>query len=70
MERSQVDSIVELAAQLAGQADSIEEVIVIYTVKDKPGAYSLDNSITVASAVFLVECFKHFLMTCMTQPKE
>jgi hypothetical protein len=70
MERTQVDNIISLAADLAGKADQIDEVIVIYTLKDKPGAYSLDNSLTVENAVFLCELFKSWLLSCVNNPKK
>ena len=68
MERNQVDSIVEIAADLAGKADQIDEVIVLYTLKGKPGAYSLDNNLSVAAGVYLVELFKHWLLGCVNSP--
>ena len=70
MERERVDSLMELAATIAGKADSIEDIVVLYTIKDEAGARSLDNGCTVGDCLFLMETFKHWLMSCMNQPKD
>jgi hypothetical protein len=69
MERTQVDNIVEIAAELAGKADRIEEVLVIYTMKDENGAHSLDNQLTVETGVYLCELFKNWLLRCVNSGK-
>jgi hypothetical protein len=67
MESEQVDTVVELAAAIAGKADDIEEVMVLYTLKSTGKGYSLDNGMTVAQANFLVDKFKHWLFQCMAK---
>jgi hypothetical protein len=65
MNSEHIESIVDLAADIAGNADDIEEVLVIYTLKSTGEGYSLDNELTVAQANFLVDKFKHWMFHCM-----
>jgi hypothetical protein len=65
MNSEHIESIVDLAADIAGIADDIEEVLVIYTLKSTGGGHSLDNELTVAQANFLVDKFKHWMFHCM-----
>ena len=67
MKSEHIESIVDLAADIAGNADDIEEVLVIYTLKSTGEGYSLDNELTVAQANFLVDKFKHWMFTCMAK---
>jgi len=65
MQSEQVDSIVELAAKLAGKADEIDQVLIIYRCKqdgsedDIQG--SMDNNLTLSESLWLVEGFKFWL---------
>lgn len=64
MENSKVDTIVELAADLASKADEIEDVLVIYSKKN--GGYSsLDTGMTVSDSMWFLEVFKYWLLTAM-----
>jgi hypothetical protein len=67
MNHEQIDSIVDLAATVAANADDIEEVFVIYTLKSTGRGYSLDNGLTVAQANFLVDKFKFWLFSCIAK---
>lgn len=67
MDHEQIDKVVDLAANLAGKADDIEEVLVIYIQKSDGKGYSLDNGLTVAQANFLVDKFHHWLFSCMAK---
>ena len=69
MEGQKIDDLLELAADIAGKADQIEDVLVLYTVKGEPGAKSLDNGVAVGDALFLMAAFQHYLMTCVNAPK-
>ena len=69
MDNSKVDNIVELAATLAGKASDIQDVIVIFTDKKGRGT-SLDNSIEVGQALFLIESFKHQLLSAINTPQD
>jgi len=62
MDRERVDSLVELAASIAGKADVIEDVIVLYNVKGDPRTRCLDNMTETGSALLLVESFKFQLL--------
>ena len=69
MERTQVDSIVDLAADLAGKADQVQEVLVIYSVKGESEPRVLDNGLSVETGVFMCEWFKNWLLSRMSNPK-
>ena len=69
MERTQVDSIVEVAADLAGKADTISEVLVIYSVHGDSEPHALDNGISVETGVYLCEQFKHCILSRVSKPK-
>ena len=76
MERERVDSLVELAAQIAGKADEIDDLIVIYSLKpdrvtaSDAGLRCLDNGIEIRDALYLLEAFKHWLLQCVTAPRK
>jgi hypothetical protein len=70
VQRERVDSLIELAATIAGKADEIEDIVVLYTVKGKAGAHSMENGCTIGEALFLIEAFRHWLMTCVNTPEE
>lgn len=64
MEHSKVDSIIQLAGDLAAKADDIEDVLVIYSKKN--GGYgSLDTDMTVSDSMWFLEVFKYWLLTAM-----
>lgn len=63
MEREQIDNLLELGATIAGEADVIDDIIVLYTRKGEHGIRVLENGITAAEGVFLMEAFKHDLLT-------
>ena len=63
MERTRVDSLMDVAAEIAGQADSIQDILVLYSVKGQPTARCLDNSVEVGAALLLIESFKFLLLT-------
>jgi hypothetical protein len=64
MERTRVDSLMEVAAEIAGKADSIQDILVLYSVKGQPTApMCLDNSVEVGAALLLIESFKFLLLT-------
>ena len=68
MERTRVDSLMEVAAEIAGKADQIDDIIVLYSMKEEAGARCLDNGCTVGDALFLMESFRHWLMSCVNAP--
>ena len=70
MQGEKEESIVELAATIAGKANQIRHVLVLYTLEDEDGAHSLDNGIQVGDGLFLIEAFRHWLMTCVNAPKK
>lgn len=67
MENEKVDSIVELAAKLAGKADEIDQVLVIYRLKENTSGQdctthgSLDNDLELRDSLWLVDAFKFWL---------
>jgi len=67
MNHEQIDKVVDLAANLAGKADDIDEVLVIYIRKSDGKGFSLDNGLTVAQANFLVDKFKTWMFSCMAK---
>lgn len=69
MDHEQIDSIVDLAATIATNADNIEEIFVIYTKRSTGEALSLDNGLTVAQVNFLMDKFKFWLFQCMAKGK-
>ena len=70
MQGEKEESIVELAATIAGKADQIDDILVLYTMKSDEMAHSLDNGISVGSALYLMESFKHWVMSLLTPPKK
>ena len=69
MNSDHIESIIGLAADLAGKADDIEEVLILYTRKSDGTGGSMDNCLTVAQANFLVDKFKHWMFRCMEKEK-
>lgn len=69
MEQTQVDRVVDLAADLAGKADIIDTVLILYTTRDTPGISCMDNKIDTGQALFLIERFRHWLMSRVDDPK-
>jgi hypothetical protein len=65
-ERERVDAILDAAGKIAGRADEFDKVLAICQ-KKAGGLYWVDNDLTVAEAVFLMESLKHWLMTCMQE---
>lgn len=43
----------------------MEDVVIIYSGKDDGKWGSFDNDLTVAEALFMVESYKHWLMSCL-----
>lgn len=70
MESEKAANIVDLAATLASRAEEFDEVLVIYTRKDNGEGGSIDNSLTVSQANFLVDKFKHWLFQCIAKEKD
>ena len=70
MQGEKEESIVELAATIAGKADRINQILVLYSLKDEDGLHSMDNEMNCGDALFLMETFKHWLMTCVNAPKK
>lgn len=66
MENNKIDSIVELAGKIAGMADDIDEILVIYS-KKKGGLVTLDNDLTVSTCIFMIEAFKFWTLSCMAK---
>lgn len=69
MDRERIDSLLELGATIAGEADVIDDIIVLYTRKGKPGIRVLENGITAAEAVFLMASFQHDLLDKVNNPE-
>lgn len=70
MDHEEVSDLVELQARLFAKAPEIDEILVLYTLKDGGKGYSLDNGLTVAQANFLIDKFKFWLFSCMTKGTE
>lgn len=67
MKHNQTDRIVDLAAELASKADSLDQVIILYRENLKEGEItcitgSLDNDLEVRDALWLVENYKLWLL--------
>lgn len=67
MDHEQIDKVVDLAANIAGKADDIDQMLVIYIRKSDGKGGSLDNGLTVGQANFLVDKFKHWMFGCMAK---
>ena len=63
MERSQVDQVVDLAAEIAGKADKIVDIVCIYTMRDEAETQLLDNEVEVGQGLLMIELVKHHLIT-------
>jgi hypothetical protein len=65
MNSEKIERIVDLAATLAARAEEIDQVLVIYRVKrdgedERQGSY--DNDLELRDALWLVECFKAWML--------
>ena len=61
MESEKIEKIVDIAGAIAGKAEEIDEVLVLYCTKDGSTG-TLDNGMTVATSLLLVEHFKRWLL--------
>lgn len=71
MDNEKVDSVVNVAAALAGRADKIDQVLVIYQTES--GIATLDNGLHIDQCLYLMEGFKFWMMACMmgiTKPRD
>ena len=64
MDSEKIDNLLDLAADIAGKADVIEDILILYTVKDKSTPQALDNGIEVGSALYLMLAFQQYLIDC------
>jgi hypothetical protein len=68
MEIERVDSMIELGATIAECAPEIEEILVLCRVKGTRRVRVLDNGLTPAQAVLIIESFKVDLLTQLNAP--
>ena len=61
LESEKVTRVVDIAGAIAGKADEIDEIIVLYCTKDGK-AGSFDNDLTVAVVLLMIEQFKRWLL--------
>ena len=66
MKSEKIEKIVDLAATLASKADDIDQVLVIYRLKESVNEDdcthgSLDNDLELRDSLWLVEAFKFWL---------
>ena len=65
MKAEKAERIVDLAASLAAKADDIDQVLILYRSKQREGEDdfqgSMDNELTLAESLWLVEGFKFWL---------
>jgi hypothetical protein len=66
MKSEKIEKIVDIAATLASKADDIDQVLVIYRLKepaddDHATHGSLDNELELRDSLWLVEAFKFWL---------
>lgn len=53
----------------ADQAEKIKRVLIIFERED--GTYSSeDNGITMQEAVYMIECYRHWVMTSVFRPRD
>ena len=64
MENEKVDSVVNVAAALAGRADKIDQVLVIYRNTEDGSQGSIDNGLQLDQCLWMVEGFKLWLLVC------
>jgi hypothetical protein len=57
MESEKISKIVDIAGAIAGKAEEIDEILVLYCMKDRKTG-TLDNGMTVATSLLMVEHFK------------
>ena len=70
MKSEKIEKIVDLAATLASRADEFDQILIIYRKKDDPTSQtqrlgSFDNDLEARDALWLVEHFKHWLMSAI-----
>jgi len=65
MKSEKIEKIVDLAATLASKADDIDQVLVIYRLKENTIGNSthgsLDNDLELRDSLWLVEAFKFWM---------
>jgi hypothetical protein len=65
MKSEKIEKIVDLAATLASKADNIDQVLVIYRLKEDTEEDcthgSLDNDLELRDSLWLIEAFKFWL---------
>ena len=70
MDVTKIDSIVELAADIAGKADQIEDVLVLYIPTGGIKPVALDNGVEVGVALLMMTAFQHYLMGLVNEPQK
>jgi hypothetical protein len=62
MKSEKIDKVVDIAGAIAGKAEEIDDILVLYCTKDgKTG--SLDNGLMVSMGLLMVEQFKLWMLT-------
>jgi hypothetical protein len=65
MKSEKIEKIVDLAADLASKADDIDQVLIIYRLREKTpedeNFGSLDNGLELQQSMWLVEAFKFWM---------
>lgn len=67
MQQESIDNVTEVAAQIAGKADQIKKILVIY--ETDTGMSVIDNGLEVSEANFIIDAFKFWLLHCMVVKK-
>jgi len=68
MAEERCDSIVEVAAKLAGKADKIDQVLVLYTTSKDELIHSIDDgTLSVGDALYMLEMFRDWLLAAKRQ---
>ena len=55
-------------ALVKAEAGEISEVLIIYQSDNGQKAGSLDSDLTIKDSLYLIELFKHWLMSCVLKP--
>lgn len=61
MKSKKVSKVIDIAEKIAGKAEEIDEILVLYCTKDGRTG-SMDNNLTVSVVLLLVENFKRWLL--------
>lgn len=61
MESEKVSKVIDIAGKIAGKAEEIDEILVLYCTKDGRTG-SMDSNLTVSVVLLLVENFKRWLL--------